>query len=149
MSATSSRPPVAPVAGAPQPSAQPERTADRLHHDLLFDDETRAIRAEARRFADTRVAPRAQAIAATEETVESFPRDVFDAMGQADLFAIPFGAAVGGRALARPVCATAVTIEELAYHSSSIGAIYDVHCILAGHALELGSRDPRSAGSRR
>jgi alkylation response protein AidB-like acyl-CoA dehydrogenase len=115
------------------------RTADRLHHDLLFDDETRAVRDEVRRFADARVGPRAQEIAATEEAVDAFPGDVFDAMGQAGLFGIPFDAEHGGRGLDRPVCATAVTIEELAYHSSSIGAIYDVHCILAGHALEFGS----------
>jgi butyryl-CoA dehydrogenase len=32
-----------------------------------------------------------------------------------------------------------VTVEELAYVSNSIAAVYDVHCILAGHALEYGS----------
>ena len=36
-------------------------------------------------------------------------------------------------------CATVVTVEELAYASNSIAAVYDVHCILAGHALEYGS----------
>ena len=34
---------------------------------------------------------------------------------------------------------TAVTIEELAYFSNSVAAIYDVHCILAGRTLERGS----------
>ena len=124
---------------SPTPPAAPERTADRLHHDLLFDEETRAVRAQVRAFADAHVAPRAQAIAQAEESVDSFPRDVFDAMAGAGLFAIPFGERDGGRGLARPVCATAAAVEELAYHSSSVGAIYDVHCILAGHALELGS----------
>lgn len=135
--------PVRPAAGGPVPPAAPERTADRLHHDLLFDDETRAIRQEVRAFADARVAPRAQEIATREESVDSFPRDVFDAMGEAGLFAIPFGEADGGRGLGRPVCATAVAVEELSYHSSSVGAIFDVHCILAGHALELGSASIR------
>lgn len=32
-------------------------------------------------------------------------------------------------------------IEELAYVSNSIAAIYDVHCILAGHALMYGSEE--------
>lgn len=35
--------------------------------------------------------------------------------------------------------ATAVAIEELAYHSSSIAAVFDVHCILAGNALLHGT----------
>jgi len=116
-----------------------EHTADRLHHDLLLDAETQAVRAEVRRVSEAHVAPRAHEIADTEESVASFPRDVFAALGAAGVFGIPFGEADGGRGLARPVCATAVTIEELAYHSSSVAAIYDVHCILAGHALEAGS----------
>jgi alkylation response protein AidB-like acyl-CoA dehydrogenase len=128
---------------APTPPATPERMADRLHRDLLFDAETEAVRAEVRSFADRYVAPRAQEIATTEESVDAFPGDVFAAMARARLFAIPFAADDGGRGLDRPVCATAVAIEELAYHSSSIGAIYDVHCILAGHALAFGSRGMR------
>ncbi len=71
--------------------------------------------------------------------MEAFPRDVFDAMGDAGLFKIPFGKESSGRGLRYPVLATATAIEELAYHSNSIAAIYDVHCILAGHALEYGS----------
>lgn len=131
------------AAGAPRPSAGPERLADRLHHDLLFDEETRAARAAARGFAESRVAPRAREIAEREESVEAFPRDVFEAMAATGMFAVPFSAADGGSGLRRPVCATAVTIEELAYHSSSIAAIFDVHCILAGHALALGSEQQR------
>jgi alkylation response protein AidB-like acyl-CoA dehydrogenase len=119
-------------------SAVPERMADRLHHDLLFDDETHGVRERVRRFAQEHVAPRARTIADAEESASSFPRDVFTAMGEASLFGIPFGARHGGAGLDRPVCATAVTIEELAYQSSSIAAVFDVHCILAGHALEAG-----------
>lgn len=133
--------PVAPAAPLPQPA--PERLADRLYDDALFEPATLAVRGEARSFAEKRVKPRASEIAEREESVGSFPRDVFDAMATAGLFAVPFSAADGGRGLTRPVSATAVTIEELAYHSSSVGAIYDVHCILAGHALELGSDDVR------
>lgn len=118
---------------------QVHRNADRLHHDLLSDRATAEVRARVRSFAEAHVAPRAQEIAAKEESVESFPRDVFDAMAHAGLFGVPFAGEQGGWGLARPVCATAATIEELAYQSSSIGAIYDVHCILCGHALQLGS----------
>jgi alkylation response protein AidB-like acyl-CoA dehydrogenase len=129
-----------PETGAgPRPPVQLPRCADRLHHDLLFDDETAEIRREARTFADRDVAPRAYEIATREESVESFPRDVFDAMAAVDLFRIPFATIDGGRGLRRPVCGAATVIEELAYHSSSVAAIFDVHCILAGRALERGS----------
>ena len=40
--------------------------------------------------------------------------------------------------------ATAVTVEELAYHSNSLAAVYDVHCILAGHAVSFGSEQIRA-----
>src|SRR3546814_18368994 len=65
-------------------------------------------------------------------------------MGEAGLFRIPFPAEVCGRGLKHPAAATAVVIEELSYYSSSVGAIYDVHCILAGHALVQGSADLQS-----
>lgn len=119
------------------------RAADALHHDLLLPSETRELRAEVRRFATEHVAPEAGTIAQREESPDSFPTGVFGAMAQAGLFGIPFAAAHGGRGLAHPVCGTVAAIEELAYVSSSVAAIYDVHCILAGHALALGSEDLR------
>lgn len=130
--------------GGPQPADPPERLADRIHHDLLFDSETQEVRASVRAFADASVAPRGAEIAETQESKTSFPADVFEAMGAAGLFAIPFAAEDGGSGLINPVCATAVAIEELSYHSSSIGAIYDVHCILAGNALAAGSETIRA-----
>ena len=74
-----------------------------------------------------------------EESVENFPRELFRKMADAGLFRIPFAAEVGGRGLKYPACATAALIEELAYHSNSVAAVVDVHCILAGHALEHAS----------
>ncbi len=62
-------------------------------------------------------------------------------MADAGLFRIPFRAEVGGRGLQYAATATAIMIEELAYHSNSVAAIVDVHCILAGHALEYASPD--------
>jgi alkylation response protein AidB-like acyl-CoA dehydrogenase len=64
-------------------------------------------------------------------------------MGREGLFAIPYGRAHGGRGLERPVSATVAAIEELAYHSNGVAAIYDVHCILAGHALEFADAQLR------
>lgn len=116
-----------------------ERQLDRLHHDLFTPEDAQAVRAEVRAFADAHVAPVAHAIGIREESVEAFPRELFGRMGQEGLFAIPFGRENGGRGLAHRVSATTCAIEELAYHSNSVAAIYDVHCILAGHALEYGS----------
>lgn len=117
----------------------PARQEPELYHDLMSPPEILALRAEVRAFAEAVVAPRARAIGDAEERVEHFPWDVFRAMGEAGLFRIPFAAEIGGRGLTHPATATAVVIEELSYYSSSVGAIFDVHCILAGHALAQGS----------
>jgi butyryl-CoA dehydrogenase len=122
-----------------EPQRWPARKEPELYHDLMSPAEILALRAEVRAFAERVVAPRAREIGDAEESVEHFPWDVFKAMGEAGLFRIPFAAEVGGRGLQHPATATAVVIEELSYYSSSVGAIYDVHCILAGHALAQGS----------
>jgi len=57
-----------------------KRMQDSLYHDLIFPDEALEIRAKARDFADRIVAPRAYEIATTEESRDSFPRDVFKAL---------------------------------------------------------------------
>lgn len=116
-----------------------ERHQPRLYHDLITPQETVAIREEVRRFADEHVQPAAWEIGHREESVENFPRELFKKMADDGLFRIPFAAEVGGRGLKHPATATAVLIEELAYHSNSVAAIVDVHCILAGHALEHAS----------
>jgi len=117
----------------------PPRMQDQLYHDMILPEETLKIRKNVRDFAVRVIAPRATEIAHTEESKESFPWDVFRQMAEEDLFKIPFPAEVGGLGLSYPCCATVVTVEELAYFSNSVAAIYDVHCILAGHALEYGS----------
>lgn len=115
------------------------RMQDKLYHDLILPDETLEIRAKAREFVDRVVSPRAYEIATTRESRDSFPRDVFIALAEENFFKIPYASQQGGLGLEYPCCATVVTVEELAYASNSIAAIYDVHCILAGHALEYGS----------
>jgi len=117
----------------------PPRNEPLLYHDLMSPPEVLEVRAEVREFCELVVAPRARDIGDGVESVEHFPWDVFRAMGTAGLFRIPFAAADGGRGLRHTAAATAAVIEELSYYSSSIGAIYDVHCILAGHALAQGS----------
>jgi len=117
----------------------PPRNEPLLYHDMLSPPELREVRAEVRAFCIAEVAPRARIIGDGPESVENFPRELFDLIGRAGIFRIPFGAEVGGRGLRYPAAATAAVIEELSYFSSSVGAIYDVHCILAGQALAQGS----------
>jgi len=112
------------------------RMQDALYHDVLSPEETLAVRSEVRAFAAEYVAPVAERLANADEAVALFPRETFSAMTEHGLFEIPFPADVGGRGLRYPASATVATLEELAYWSNSVAAIYDVHCILAGHALE-------------
>lgn len=120
-----------------QPSL--ERLSDRLYDPRLEPDEVRAIRTEVRAFADANVAPVAYEIGHTPESVEAFPWQLFRQMGEAGLFRIPFAKEIGGRGLKHRVTACVAALEELAYHSNSVAAIYDVHCILAGRTLEAGA----------
>lgn len=117
----------------------PNRNEPELYHDLMSPQELLDVRAEVRAFAEAEVAPLARQIGEGPESVENFPWGLFRKMGEAGLFRIPFAREVGGRGLSHPAAATAAVIEELSYFSSSVGAIYDVHCILAGHALVQGS----------
>jgi len=122
---------------------RPERQADRLYHDLLSTAETLEVRTRVRDFADAVIAPVAHRIATGDEVEDGFPADVFDAMARQDLFRIAFPSDVGGLGLERPASATVAAIEELAYRSNSVAAIYDVHCVLAGTALNQGSAEQR------
>ncbi|MBA0126521.1 acyl-CoA dehydrogenase family protein [Haloechinothrix sp. YIM 98757] len=120
-------------------SQDPARQADRLYHDLLSPTETLEVRDRVRKVAAEVVAPAARRIAGGDERVDGFPRDVFDGLASAGLFRVPYGSEMGGDGLAHPVTATAAAIEELAYYSSSIAAVFDVHGILAGNALTHGT----------
>ncbi|PBC36799.1 acyl-CoA dehydrogenase [Rhodococcus sp. ACS1] len=125
-------------------AATPVRQVDRLYHDTQSSTETTEIRTRAREFASKFVAPAAARIAAGDEVDDGFPFDVFGAMANQKIFEIPFPADVHGAGLARPSSATAAVVEELAYYSNSVAAIFDVHCILAGNALNQGSPEQRN-----
>lgn len=118
---------------------QPPRQQPRLYHDLMTPEEVIGIREEVRNFCEEYLAPVAWDIGHREESVEAFPFQLLKQMADAGLFRIPFAAEVGGRGLKHRATATAIVIEELSYFSNSVAAIYDVHCILAGHALEWAS----------
>ena len=117
--------------------ATPEaaRQADRLFHDTQAPLEVQEVRRRVRALSTRVVAPVRHRLANQDERVDGFPWQTFNLLGDAGLFRIPFQADVGGDDLEYPATATAVAIEELAYHSNSIAAVFDVHCILAGNAL--------------
>lgn len=118
---------------------RPLRMMDTLYHEMMLSEETLGIRKKAREFAEREIVPQAREIALKRESKESFPKDIFYKLAREDFYKVPFPAEVGGLGLKYPVAATVVTVEELAYVSDSIAAVYDVHCILAGHALMCGS----------
>ena len=113
------------------------RQADTLFSDLFLPEETQAIRAEVRAFADRVLRPAAAALNTTPERRDSFRHDIFREIARADLLAIPFAGDVGGRGLAYPTLASMVVLEELGYYSAGIAAaMYDAHVLLVGKTLD-------------
>lgn len=122
----------------------PPRNADRIYHDTQSPTEVLDVRARVREVADRVVAPVAHQLNTQDERVDGFPQETFESLAAEGLYRIPFTSDVGGQGLTHSAAATAVTVEELAYHSNGIAAMYDVHCILAGNALAQGNSDQRS-----
>lgn len=115
----------------------PARRAKTLFHDTWLPAETVRIRTEVREFAEDILRPEAHRLNTTPESVDSFPRDIFDAMAKAGLYRIPFAADVGGLGLEFPTLATLTVLEELAYFSPGVAsALYDGQAILVGKTLE-------------
>ena len=125
------------------PIAGPTRQADRLYHDMLAPPEIVDVRVQVRHAASRVVAPLAGRIGRQDERTDGFPHDVFAGLADEGLFWIPFGTDVGGDGLVHPATATAVAVEELAFYSNSVAAIFDVHCILAGNAVAQGRQVQR------
>jgi len=114
-----------------------KRRADILASDFALPDEVKSIRAEVRDFAERVIMPRAHALNTTPESRTSFPRDIFDEMAKADIFAIPFPADVGGRGLKYPTLSLLVALEEIGYYSSGVAsALCDAQLILVGQTLD-------------
>lgn len=132
-----------PIATDHPVQSAPIRRADTMFHDIVSPPEVLGVRQDVRAAASAAIAPIAHRIARGDERIDGFPRDAFDALATAGLFQIPFASDVGGRGLQHPATATAVAVEELAYYSNSVAAIFDVHCILAGNAVNQGSLPQR------
>jgi len=118
---------------------QYERTQDRLYHVIGLPPEIDDIRASARRFAESEVAPRVAVMEETPEDVSAFPSPVFHRMAEEGLFRLPYPATDGGPGLATPATAMAVVVEELAYFSASIAVIYVCQAVFSGGILTHAS----------
>jgi alkylation response protein AidB-like acyl-CoA dehydrogenase len=113
------------------------RTSTRLFDDCLLPAETVKIRDHARLFAERVLAPRAQELNSAEESSGVFPHDIMRQMADAGLYAIPFSADVGGRALQYPMLGAATVLEELAYFTPGVAsALYDAQALLVGRTLD-------------
>lgn len=124
-------------------TGEPPRIADNLYHDLLSPKETQLVRLRVRQVGSDAIAPLASRISRGDERIDGFPHDAFSALATAGTFRIPFASDVGGDGLTHRATATAVAVEELAYYSNSVAAIFDVHCILAGNAVNQGTDTQR------
>ena len=114
----------------------PKRRAENLYDDIWIPEESLDIRAEVRAFADKELAPVAHKINTTPESRESFPRQIFEKMAEANLYQIPFSKEFGGRGLKYPILATQIVQEELSYYSNSVAAaLYDAPIALLGASL--------------
>jgi alkylation response protein AidB-like acyl-CoA dehydrogenase len=108
-----------------------------LGSDSLLPAETLTARAEAREFADDTLRPIAHELNTAPERRDGFRRDIFRAIADAGLFAIPFAKDVGGRGLEFPTLGTIAVLEELAYYTPGIASsMYDAHALLFGKVLD-------------
>jgi len=98
---------------------------------MQLDDTHREIRQTARRFADAVIRPRAEAL----DCGETFPADIFKAMGELGLFGITTPAELGGAGL--DTLSYALVMEELSRGYASIAdqcGLYElVTSLLAQH----------------
>jgi len=126
-------------------SSTPHRYADRLYDDIWLPEETRQVRQQVRRFAESQVRPVAHALNNTPESLDAFPRELVAAMAEEGLFQIPFSDEFGGAGLRYPTLGTMVMLEEIAYLSSGLAAsMLDVQLILFGHTLEHASHEVKA-----
>src|SRR5882757_8402835 len=105
--------------------------------DMLLPGETIAVRTEARAFGDKVLAPLAHDLNTVPERRDGFRHDVFRAIAEAGLYAVPFATDVGGRGLSHPTLATMTVLEEIAYDSPGVAsAMYDAQILLAAKVID-------------
>src|SRR3954466_8935552 len=110
-------------------------TLDRCDFDFGLGEELDEVRAQARRFARERIAPRAEEIDRSNE----FPRDLWPELGAAGLLGITVPERWGGANLG--YLAHIIVMEEISRASGSVGLSYGAHSNLCMNQLVLNGDD--------
>jgi isovaleryl-CoA dehydrogenase len=110
-------------------------TLDRCDFDFGLGEELDEVRAQVRRFARERIAPRAEDIDRSNE----FPRDLWPQLGDAGLLGITVPERWGGANLG--YLAHIVAMEEISRASGSVGLSYGAHSNLCMNQIVLNATD--------
>ncbi|GAK32293.1 isovaleryl-CoA dehydrogenase [Iodidimonas nitroreducens] len=108
---------------------------------LRFDhgEELDMLRETARRFAEDKIAPRAAEIDATN----TFPRDLWPAMGEIGLLGITAPEAYGGADMG--YLAHCIVMEEISRASASVGLSYGAHSNLCINQIVINGNEAQKA----
>jgi isovaleryl-CoA dehydrogenase len=108
---------------------------DRCDFDFGLGEVIDEVRAQARRFARERIAPRAEEIDRSNE----FPRDLWPELGNAGLLGVTVPERWGGANLG--YLAHIVVMEEISRASGSVGLSYGAHSNLCMNQIALNASD--------
>jgi isovaleryl-CoA dehydrogenase len=108
---------------------------DRCDFDFGLGEVIDEVRAQARRFARERIAPRAEEIDRSNE----FPRDLWPELGSAGLLGVTVPERWGGANLG--YLAHIVVMEEISRASGSVGLSYGAHSNLCMNQIALNATD--------
>jgi len=108
---------------------------DRCDFDFGLGEVIDEVRAQARRFARERIAPRAEEIDRSNE----FPRDLWPELGNAGLLGVTVPERWGGANLG--YLAHIVVMEEISRASGSVGLSYGAHSNLCMNQIALNATD--------
>jgi isovaleryl-CoA dehydrogenase len=108
---------------------------DRCDFDFGLGPELDEVRAQVRRFARERIAPRAEEIDRSNE----FPRDLWPELGAAGLLGITIPERWGGAHLG--YLAHIIVMEEISRASASVGLSYGAHSNLCMNQIMLNGND--------
>ncbi|HET7811928.1 MAG TPA: isovaleryl-CoA dehydrogenase [Steroidobacteraceae bacterium] len=108
---------------------------DRCDFDFGLGEELDEVRAQVRRFARERIAPRAADIDRSNE----FPRDLWPELGDAGLLGITVPERWGGANLG--YLAHIIAMEEISRASGSVGLSYGAHSNLCVNQIALNAND--------
>jgi len=110
-------------------------TLDRCDFDFGLGEELDEVRAQVRRFARERIAPRAEEIDRSNE----FPRDLWPELGDAGLLGVTVPERWGGANLG--YLAHIIAMEEISRASGSVGLSYGAHSNLCVNQIALNASD--------